>query len=298
MSRRILAAAAMVGGLLVAAFAQSAAPVAGPPLYDGVVVVAPYVWLSPPPGLHGGARSDHETYPVSDGGFGAQTSEQPPQAEISVDFGSLQMPSGSKSVTITIRPVPGPGVAPSDGVLAGNVYRIEAVNQDGQAVEVKSGSQITILLRGPSSLLAAYIESYSNGQWTSLETDPVGVPDMYTALVGAFGDYAVVAADPNWQPIGEKARPAAPVPATPVPVAALPTDSLAPSGAVVTPSASTNSPTPAPTAVVLAATSPGRTGGSEAPGLPWPQVGAAVVGVLVVLAAGFVLTRPIKPPAS
>ena len=213
MSRRILAAAAMVGGLLVAAFAQSAAPVAWPPLYDGVVVVAPYVWLSPPPGLHGGARSDHETYPVSDGGFGAQTSEQPPQAEISVDFGSLQMPSGSKSVTITIRPVPGPGVAPSDGVLAGNVYRIEAVNQDGQAVEVKSGSQITILMRGPSSLLAAYIESYSNGQWTSLETDPVGVPDMYTALVGAFGDYAVVAADPNWQPIGEKARPATPVPA-------------------------------------------------------------------------------------
>jgi len=42
-----LAACAL--GLGIAAAAQLAAPLATPPLYDGVVVVQPYVFVNPPP---------------------------------------------------------------------------------------------------------------------------------------------------------------------------------------------------------------------------------------------------------
>ena len=46
--------AAFALGLGIAAAAQLAAPLATPPLYDGVVVVQPYVYVNPPAGKPGG----------------------------------------------------------------------------------------------------------------------------------------------------------------------------------------------------------------------------------------------------
>ena len=297
MRRPGLASVAVVAGVIVAIAAQRGAPIAGPPLYDGVVVVAPYVWLSPPPGLRCGAKSDRETFPVSDGGFGAQTQEQPPQAQVSLDFGSLLLPEGTKSVTVTIRPVPVPPVAPSDGIVAGNVYSIEATNQIGAAVQVQPGSQITIILRGPTSLLAGYIELFAGGSWTSEDTEPVGVPDMYTTLVGSFGDFALVSPDADWIPDGETGPLPVPAPTLP-PTASTATGDTQPQTTASVPASipvTSAAPTPSSSAAVS-----GSGGGSSGQGssLPLPQIGAAAIGLLVILTAGFIMTRPVRPPIS
>jgi hypothetical protein len=297
MARNRLASVAIVGGMIIAIAAQRGAPIAGPPLYDGVVVVAPYVWLSPPPGLHGGAKSDRETFPVSSGGFGVQTQEQPPQAQASLDFDSLLMPAGTKSVIVTIRPVPPPAVAPSDGIVAGNVYSIEATNQVGEAVQVQPGSQIAIILRGPTSLLAGYIELFAGGAWTSEDTDPVGVPDMYTTLVGSFGEFALVSPDVTWVPDGETGPPpTAAATASPAASSTYGSSSLQTAASTTdlgrAPAAGSTSSSPAVRS--------GSTAGSSGQGspLPLPQIGAVAIGLLVILAAGFIMTRPVRPPGS
>lgn len=295
MARHRLASVAIIAGTVVAIVAQRGAPIAGPPLYDGVVVVAPYAWLSPPHGLHSGAKSDRETFPVSNGGFGAQTQEQPPQAQVSLDFGSLLMPAGTKSVIVTIRPVPPPSVAPSDGIVAGNVYRIEASNQAGEAVQVRPGSQITVILRGPTSLLAAYVELFAGGTWTSEDTDPVGVPDMYTTLVGSFGDFALVSPDATWVPDGETGPPPTAA-ATAASAASSATGDAAPqTSATATDSSakpSDGSRRSGPTA--NAGSAHGTAGQGSC--LPLTQIGAVAIGLLVILAAGFIMTRPVRPP--
>lgn len=43
-------------GLVLIGLAQRLAPLAEPPLFDGVYVPQPYVWLVPPAGAKGGAK--------------------------------------------------------------------------------------------------------------------------------------------------------------------------------------------------------------------------------------------------
>jgi len=54
----------IVGSIVVLA-AQLLAPLPGPPLYDGVIPVDAYRWLSPPPGGHGGAEGISSVLAVS-----------------------------------------------------------------------------------------------------------------------------------------------------------------------------------------------------------------------------------------
>ena len=142
--------------------------------------------------------------------FAAVTPETPPQAQVIADIGSLDLPRGTTSITVSIEPVAPPAVQPADGVIAGNVYRIRAINQRGASIGVKAGSQLTMLFRGPPNLTSAKVEAFDGSQWQPVgETDPAGIPDMFTTLVSSLGEFALVAPS-GWTPAGAKAAPATP----------------------------------------------------------------------------------------
>jgi hypothetical protein len=283
--RRRLVATAMIGGALVIATVQRLAPVGGPPLYDGVVVADPYRWLSPPPGLLGGARSIVQSTTLVAGQSGELadgTPEVPPQAQVIADFGSLDLPAGTTSIKVSIAPIPAPDVAPPDGVVAGNVYRISATNQQGTVVPVRADGRVTVLFRGPPSLTAATVEVFSDDTWTAAPTDPAGIPDMFTAIVSGLGDFALVA-PPGWLAAGESAVPAASSTAS-----AEAMSSAASAGAPVSPASSAGS---------AASTAPTAQAGTQtSSGSPWAPIAAGAVALLVLLAAAAVLMRPVKPP--
>jgi hypothetical protein len=204
-----LAALAVISGLAIVVVVQRVAPIARPPLFDGVVVAEPYRWLMPPPGLPGGAKSGSDTEPAA-GGFASVTPETPPQAQVIADIGSLDLPRGTTSITVSLEPVAPPAVQPADGVIAGNVYRIRVINQRGASIGVKTGSQLTMLFRGPPNLTSAKVETFDGSQWQPLaQTDPAGIPDMFTTLVSSLGEFALVAPS-GWTPAGAKAAPATP----------------------------------------------------------------------------------------
>jgi hypothetical protein len=204
MERRRLALAALVCGFGVVVAAQRLAPIAGPPLYDGVVVEDPYKWLSPPAGFAGGAQSASDSGAVQgdkNPDLSVFTPEQPPQAQVFAGQGYLVMPPGTTTIKVSIQPVPATA-PPSDGVIAGNVYSFSLTNQDGAALSGSSGGGVTIVLRGPPNLPSATIERLAGGSWTQLQTDPAGTPHMFTAVVTDFGDFAIVA-PPGWVPAHE-----------------------------------------------------------------------------------------------
>jgi len=204
MERRRLALAALVCGFGVVVATQRLAPIAGPPLYDGVVVEDPYKWLSPPAGFSGGVQSAAASGAVQgdkNPDLSVYTPEQPPQAQVFAGQGYLVMPAGTTTINVSIKPVPA-AAQPSDGVIAGNVYRFSLTNQNGAALSGSSGGGVTIVLRGPPNLPSATIERLAGGSWTVLQTDPAGTPHMFTAVVTDFGDFAIVA-PPGWVPVHE-----------------------------------------------------------------------------------------------
>jgi hypothetical protein len=201
MERRRLALAALLCGFAVIVVSQRLAPIAGPPLYDGVVVEDPYKWLSPPPGYEGGAQSASASGAVQGGqspNLGVGTQEQPPQAQVFAGQGYLVMPPGTTTINVSIHPV-APVAQPSDGVIAGNVYRFSLTNQNGAPLIGEASGGVTVVLRGPPNLPSAQIERLAGTTWTPLQTDPAGTPHVFTAVVTDFGDFAIVA-PPGWTP--------------------------------------------------------------------------------------------------
>jgi hypothetical protein len=225
MSRRRLGRAAMVSGFVLVFAAQRLAPIAGPPLFDGVIVEAPYRWLSPPAGHSGGAKGITEPVPVQGNqspDIAVGTNENPPQAQVFAGAGYLNMPPGTTAITVSIQPVQPPAQPPS-GVIAGNVYSISLTNQDGQPVTGQASGGVTVELRGPHNLTTVTIERYANGAWTPIGGDSVGQPNMFTAVVTDFGDFAVVA-PAGWSPApdgggggGGQVGPVAPAGGNPTP---------------------------------------------------------------------------------
>jgi hypothetical protein len=212
MPRRWLAIGAMACGLVVIVAAQRLAPIAGPPLYDGVIVEDPYKWLSPPAGYTGGAQGASASGDVAGNqspNMSVGTSEQPPQAQVFAGQGYLVIPAGTATIKVSIEPVQ-PAAQPGDGVIAGNVYRFSLTSQNGGAITGDPTGGVTVVLRGPANLSSATVERFSGSTWVPLQTDPAGAPNMFTAVVTDFGDLALVA-PAGWAP-------ASPGPAAPVQV--------------------------------------------------------------------------------
>ena len=181
-------------GLVMMATAQAVRPVELP-LFDGVVVVDPYRYLSPPPGGEGSPTPARATLPIAAGkspSFAVYTSETPPQAELLAKGGELALGSGATSVTVTIDPIAPPAGASRDAI-AGNVYHFAVMDQSGAALGLAAGQTITLAMRGPpGTAVDATIARFSDGAWQPVKTAPSGLQDLFLTNAEAFGDYAVV----------------------------------------------------------------------------------------------------------
>jgi hypothetical protein len=181
-------------GLVMMGSAQAVRPVVVP-LFDGVVVVDPYRYLSPPSGGDGSPTSAKATLPIEAGkspSFAVYTSEMPPQAELLAKGGELAIGPGSTSVTLTIDPIPPAAGSPQEAI-AGNVYRIKVVDQSGAALAILSGQTITLALRGPAgTAVDAAIARFEAGAWQQVATGPSGLQDLFLSNVDAFGDFALL----------------------------------------------------------------------------------------------------------
>jgi hypothetical protein len=207
-------AACLALGLAWVALAGLTAPAFGPPLYDGVVPVDPYRFLSPPAGRPGGAEGASSEVPATDGKsplVAIATPEQPPQAQIFAAPGSFALPPGTTSLHVSIAPIPAEGT-PADGHIVGNVYRITVTTQDGTPVTAPASARVSIVMRAPEEVLDATLERFRGGSWQPLQTSPAGLGGMSLAIVTEFGDFALVEAGPASSPATGEPSPSAATP--------------------------------------------------------------------------------------
>jgi len=227
-ARRGLGIAALVIGFVLVIGVRLVPGLGGPPLYDGVVPVGPYLWLTPGPGQQGGPQGATATVPVSGGKndlVAIATQESLPQAQLLAIPGSLLVGPGATSLHVAITPVPPPG-QPTDGTLASNVYQFVVKDQNGTAATAHASSKVSIVLRSAdAALLTGVVEHWSGSAWVPLKTAPPGVSGAYLAVVTEFGDYAVVqpsgvatpgaTRSPTSSKTGATGSPASPAPSSP-----------------------------------------------------------------------------------
>jgi hypothetical protein len=187
----------LLAGLAVIAVARLAAPLASPPLYDGVVVQDPYRYLVPGPNQAGSPTSATLATPVEGSTspqFAVATTESPPQAQLISAPGAFVLSAGVASVTASIEAVPA-AAAPTSGQIAGNVYRFSVADESGAplAVGPAAGTQPTLVLRAPDGVSTAIIARLDGGGWQELPTQPAGQPGIFVTTVTALGDFAVIA---------------------------------------------------------------------------------------------------------
>jgi len=183
-----------VAGLAAALVIQRASPMPQPPLYDGVVVVDPYLWLDPPPGHPGGATASSGEIAVHgerNDLFAGATEESPPQAQVFGVAGSLVLAAHATSISMMIEPVPSPAV-PSRGYIDGNVYRFEFKDQLGRTVAARADALVTIILRpADPGVRDATVVRFNGGEWQTEPTSDSGQAG-YEAVVTDFGDFAIL----------------------------------------------------------------------------------------------------------
>ena len=191
---RTLGWLAVLAGLGLALAVQVHAPV-GVPLYDGVIVPEPYRYLHPVGEQPGDPTSADATKQVQGGKtpvFAVATDEQPPQAQIVAQEDAFQVPAGAPALHVTITPVD-PTVQPTQGAIAGNVYRFAVTTPDGQAVTAKAcDSCRTMVIRGPDDVTEGTIAHLENGAWVNVATLHAGIAAMFQTNANALGDYAIL----------------------------------------------------------------------------------------------------------
>ena len=264
--RRAVGAASMILGLLAAATVQVGSPVAMPPLYDGVVVVAPYVYVNPPAGQPAGAKGTSEHLRMighASPQVVAATSEQPAQAQLVAQQGSLVLPSTATSIDVRITPLDPQDGAGATGAarILGNVYRITIVDQDGHAATAPASALVSVVLRAPSDVPGATLALLVGDAWRPLRSSP-GFGSTFVTVATRFGDFAVIVP-------GSAGSPSASPPAS------------QPSTASAPPSAGATAPT-APSPVTTGPIGPGDV---SSPGPDSMQVLGVVVlvGLLLVI---------------
>ncbi|MGH2464571.1 MAG: hypothetical protein ACRDGI_03855, partial [Candidatus Limnocylindrales bacterium] len=188
---------ALVLGIVVIGLAQRIAPLTEPPLYDGVYLPQPYVWLVPPAGAKG-AKGSVGVDAGANRLVAVATPEQDPQAQILATSGALVLPAGSTSVDFSIEPVL-PERLPADGNIDGNVYRISVTNQDGAALTALASSLVTVVMVSPHTDPDRTIELDLGQGWQAIKTQNQG-PGVWLAVVTQFGEFAVVAPGPATVP--------------------------------------------------------------------------------------------------
>jgi hypothetical protein len=259
-------------GLCLVLLVRVRDPRPAPALYDGVIVVAPYVWLDPPPGELGGALGTSAKVAVTGGQnriVAVATAEEPPQAQILATPGALVLGQGATSLSVSIAPVEPVQPVP-DGYIDGNVYRFVVVDQLGRPARAPASAYVSIFLRAANPAdVDGTIEQFDGTTWVPLVSSSEGGAG-FLAIVTTFGDFAVVGTGPS--PFGTPTPTATEVP----PTAATTPVATAPEATI--PGAATPSPSPSPA--------------TSSDTLPVPLL-AAVGGIvaIVVVAALVLLAR-------
>jgi len=141
--RRRLASVALVAGLGLAGFAQLMASTHIAPLFDGVLVEDPYRFVEPQGSAAGDPLAAEQTQAVVNGAvslLAVGTAEVPPQAQIIAQADAFDIPGGTTSITVTIRPT-----APTDPQVVGNVYSLNVTDQAGVPLNLRPGSLVTMV---------------------------------------------------------------------------------------------------------------------------------------------------------
>lgn len=189
------AVGSLILGLLIVIAAQGIAPIGSPPLYDGVVVLDPYLYLLPGPGELGSPTSYKATQALAtrtSPAIAAATAENPPQAQLIAGSDTFLSALDGTSLTIAIDPV-APVAAPTTGPIAGNVYRLAVTDGAGASVSLRPGKRVTVVLRAPGGVPDATIAQYTAGGWQRLPTAPGGQPGIFLTNVDTLGDFALLA---------------------------------------------------------------------------------------------------------
>lgn len=244
-------------GLAAALIVQLGTRAVAPPLYDGIIVTAPYVWLQPPPGLAGGATGVSAMVEVN-AGVNAEvvvaTDEEPPQAQVLAEQGALMLARDATLLRVGITPIEAP-VPVQDGYVDGNVYRFDVVDQAGRPATAPASAYVSILLRAADPTdLDATIERFDGTKWTPADTENGG-EGGYLSIVTQFGVFAVVGHGTSPYPTS------------------------APSTAPVTPASTSTEPAP-PSTIGVPTPAP-----SAAPSEPGESMGLPLTIVLVVAGA-------------
>ena len=197
MAGRRTGLATLALGLAIAAAAQLTAPLAAPPLYDGGVVVQPYVYVNPPAGQPGGARGASAKLPMIGRSplVALATPEQPPQAQVVAGEGTLVLPSSATALDASITPLDPSIDASVTGAarVLGNIYRITIVDQAGAAAMAPAAGLVTVVLRAPEDVAGAQVGQIVDGTWHPLKSEAM-FGAAYVAVVTGFGDFAVIVA--------------------------------------------------------------------------------------------------------
>jgi hypothetical protein len=163
-------------------------PAGSPPIYDGQCIANPYEMLGGSPAPEPATK----TFPAASSFPAAEvlTGETPPQAQILIEPGTFD---NSTPVTLSITPVPAPGIKPPHGTVEGNVYRFSAVNSSGTELQPLSASlAVFVILRGLSSSPAPTIDRFNGTTWTPLATLNAGCGNTFEVTASQLGDFAAV----------------------------------------------------------------------------------------------------------
>jgi hypothetical protein len=194
----------LILGGAIALFVQVVVPV-GIPLYDGVVIQEPYRYLSPASGQQGEPTSFVAEPAVEDGKsppITAATSENPPQAQLIALPGSFTVPAGVATLHVAIEAVPPPGLLPTEGAIAGNVYRVSVSDPAGNALAIRSDQLPTLAMRAPDDVTGGSIARFADGRWEVIETIHASGLGIYSAEPDRLGDFAIVDVGKNAEESG------------------------------------------------------------------------------------------------
>jgi len=189
-----LPAGVLLAGLGLAWLAAVIPSARTAPLFDGVFIEDPYLWVDPPPGAGGDPPSAEATQDAVDGSIpllAVATTEVPPQAQIIAEADAFAIAAGTTAVNVSIVPS-----AANDPIVAGNVYRFSVTDAQGASLEIRSGSRVTIVVRAPQPDSRARIARFDGTVWVAIPTEFGGLPDLFAANITQLGDYAVVLTGP------------------------------------------------------------------------------------------------------
>jgi hypothetical protein len=189
-----------MAGLGLALAVQIDAPV-GVPLYDGQPIVETYRYLHPASGQRGDPTSANATKDLAGTTspvFVIATEEQPPQAQMVVQEDAFELAPGTTQLQVSIVPVDA-AAQPTQGRIAGNVYRFSVTSAGGQALAPKTCDTCrTLVIRAPEDVTDGTVAHLESGAWVGVATFHAGIAGMFQANAPAMGDYAIlVAAGPG-----------------------------------------------------------------------------------------------------